>query len=105
VRRSVMGRMQDEADADNRARLAMLDKVISDHILIPPKFALYPQVEEVLWRTVQSAIVGHVEVDAALSYMRRQIQQIVRTGNGTSTGSNGHKQTVLPSASTQELRY
>lgn len=105
VRRSVMRTMQDEADGANRSRLAMLDEVISEHILIPPKFALYPKVEEVLWRTVQSAIVGEIEVDAALSYMRKQIQQIVRAGDGISTGSNGHQKTVPPAVDTRELRY
>jgi len=105
VRRSVMHSTQGEADADNRARLAMLDTVIAEHILLPPKFALYPQVEEVLWRTVQSAIVGQVEVDAALAFMRKQIHQIVCSGEEGPTGSNGHKQTVLQPVTPQELRY
>jgi len=105
VRRSVMQKMQDEADSGNRARLAMLDKVISEHILIPPKFALYPQVEDVLWRTVQQAIIGRIDVNEALSYMRRQIQQIVGSGNGASVDGNGNKRTILPTTSTQELRH
>ena len=78
VRRSVMRQMQAEADAANRARLAMLETVIAEHILIPPKFARYPQVEEVLWRTVQRAIIGEVAINDALSHMTRQISQIVR---------------------------
>jgi multiple sugar transport system substrate-binding protein len=78
VRRSVMKQMQSEADEANRARLAMLEKVITDHILIPPKFARYPEVEEVLWRTVQKAFLGEVEIDDALRHMTEQISQIVR---------------------------
>jgi len=78
VRRSVMKQMQDEASQENHARLAMLEKVIADHILIPPKFARYPEVEEVLWRTVQKAFLGEVEIDDALGYMTKQISQIVR---------------------------
>jgi len=77
VRRSVMQQMQSEADLANSARLAMLENVISDHILIPPKFARYPDVEEVLWRTVQRAIVGEIEIDDALKHMREQISEIV----------------------------
>src|SRR5260370_41307795 len=79
VRRSVMKQMQSEADEANRARLAMLEKVIADHILIPPKFARYPEVEEVLWRTVQRAFLGEMEIDAALRHMTQQISQIVRS--------------------------
>jgi len=80
VRRSVMRRMQAEADAANRARLFMLEEVIAEHILVPPKFALYPEVEEVLWRTVQRAVVGELAVDRALTHMTEQIGQIVRGG-------------------------
>lgn len=78
VRRSVMKQMQDEASQENHARLAMLEKVIADHILIPPKFARYPEVEEVLWRTVQKAFLGEMEIDDALGYMTEQISAIVR---------------------------
>jgi len=72
--------MQHEADATNCARLGMLEAVISEHILIPPKFARYPEVEEVLWRTVQHAIAGEIEIDNALRQMREQISEIVPGG-------------------------
>ena len=77
VRQSVMQHMQAEADDANRERLGMLETVIAEHILIPPKFAQYPEVEEILWRTVQKAIVGEMPIDAALRNMRDQIGQIV----------------------------
>ena len=82
VRRSVMKQMQGEADEANRARLAMLEQVIVGHILIPPKFARYPEVEEVLWRTVQRAFLGEMEIDDALGQMTNQIRQIVAGGVG-----------------------
>lgn len=85
VRRSVMQQMQSEADDANRKRLAMLETVIAEHILIPPKFALYPEVEEILWRTVQRAIIGELSVDVALRNMREQIGQIVQLGNKVQT--------------------
>jgi multiple sugar transport system substrate-binding protein len=78
VRRSVMKQMQREADETNRARLAMLEQVIADHVLIPPKFARYPEVEEVLWRTVQRAFLGKIGIDEALKSMTEQISQIVQ---------------------------
>ena len=78
VRRSVMRQVQSEADGANRSRLAMLEKVIAEHILVPPKFALYPKVEEVLWRTVQRVIVNRMTVDDGLRHMREQIKQIVQ---------------------------
>jgi multiple sugar transport system substrate-binding protein len=78
VRHSVMQQMQNEAEPANQKRLSMLEQVIKDHILVPPKFARYPEVEEVLWRTVQSAIVGELGVEEALRQMTGQISEIVR---------------------------
>ena len=78
VRRSVMKQMQREASQENQVRLAMLEKVIAEHILIPPKFARYPEVEEVLWRTVQRAFLGETEIDHALRHMTEQISRIVQ---------------------------
>jgi multiple sugar transport system substrate-binding protein len=89
VRRTVMRQMQAEADDANKERLAMLDSVIAEQMLIPPKFSSYPQVEEVLWRTVQSAIIGNMAVNDALIHMREQIEQIVRSGNGLVPELNG----------------
>jgi len=77
VRRSVMQAMQGEADPQNRKRLEMLDTVISDHMLIPPKFASYPEVESVLWRTVQRAMIGQLGIDEGLRRVTEQIREIV----------------------------
>jgi multiple sugar transport system substrate-binding protein len=78
VRHSVMRQMQAQTDPANQARLTMLEKVIAEHILIPPKFAHYPEIEEVLWRTVQRAMVGETSLEEALSHMREQINFIVQ---------------------------
>jgi multiple sugar transport system substrate-binding protein len=77
VRRSIMRIMQEEAEPANRARLAMLEKVIAEHILIPPKFARYPEVEEVLWRTVQRVMVSQLGVDEGLRLIRERMKKIV----------------------------
>jgi len=95
VRRSVMSAMQIESDDRNHSRLAMLDDVISKHILIQPKFAEYPDVEAVLWRTVQSAIVGKLPVDVALRNVREQIQRIVSKRNGDFAKPNAKKRVTI----------
>jgi len=79
VRRSVMKQMQSEADPPNRARLSMLGNVIAEHMLVPPKYARYPEVEDVLWRTVQRVMVNQLGVDEGLRLMREQIRQIVES--------------------------
>jgi len=95
VRRTVMKAMQGESDEANHDRLAMLDNVISEHILIPPKFARYPEVELVLWRTVQKAIIGRLSVDDALDHIRKHIQEIVSSPDGAAVKSNGQVRTSV----------
>jgi len=86
VRKSVMKTIQAEADSANGSRLAMLEEVIAEHILVPPKFARYPEVEEVLWRTVQRVMVGEMSVDDGLSMMTDQIKRsLYRTGRTNRT--------------------
>jgi multiple sugar transport system substrate-binding protein len=77
VRHSVMSAIQQESSARDKARWQALEEVISRHTLIPPKFARYPEVEEVLWRTVQKSMTGVLEVDQALKEMTGEIRHIV----------------------------
>jgi multiple sugar transport system substrate-binding protein len=78
VRQSVMQQVQAEATPQEKARWEILEQVIAEDVLIPPKFASYPRVEEVLWVTVQAAMVGRVPVDEALHDMTRRIEAIVK---------------------------
>jgi multiple sugar transport system substrate-binding protein len=78
VRRSVMAKIQAESSPREKARWQALEQVITGQTLIPPKFARYPLVEEVLWRTVQKAMVGALGVDEALKEMTGEISRIVK---------------------------
>lgn len=81
VRTSVMKRVQAEAPAGELARWQTLEAAI-EGVVIPPKFARYPEVEEVLWRTVQAAMTGRLSIDAALEQMTEQIRVIVAGEHG-----------------------
>jgi multiple sugar transport system substrate-binding protein len=76
VRTSVMKIVQAEASLVERRRWQALESAMSG-VLIPPKFGSYPEVEEVLWKTVQAAMVGNVSVDTALHQMTEHIRSIV----------------------------
>lgn len=78
VRQSVMVQVKAEATPTERERWQTLEAVIATQLIIPPKFARYPLVEDVLWTTVQAAITGKLEIDAALHEMTERIQAIVR---------------------------
>ncbi|MGL4651593.1 MAG: extracellular solute-binding protein [Caldilineaceae bacterium] len=75
VRESVMAAVQAAAGPVDRHRWQLLARAMQD-VVIPPKFGRYPQVEELLWRTVQAAMVGDLAVDDALRLMTEQIQAI-----------------------------
>jgi multiple sugar transport system substrate-binding protein len=76
VRSSVMKRIQAAADSVERQRWQALDAALQE-VLIPPKFARYPEIEEVLWKTVQAAMVGRISIDAGLRQITEQIREIV----------------------------
>jgi multiple sugar transport system substrate-binding protein len=76
VRRSVMQQVQQTATSVEKQRWETLAAAI-ECVVIPPKFASYPLVEEVLWKTVQAAMTGSLEINDALHRMTVQIAEIV----------------------------
>ncbi|MBI2843266.1 MAG: sugar ABC transporter substrate-binding protein [Armatimonadetes bacterium] len=57
-------------------RLEILGRSVRDHMLIPPKFASYPKVEDALWMSIQSAFIGQVSVKEALAAAAERMRQI-----------------------------
>ncbi|HHY56197.1 MAG TPA: hypothetical protein GYA08_12255, partial [Chloroflexi bacterium] len=76
VRASVMQIVQQEAAPTEQQRWQTLADAITG-VVIPPKFGRYPLVEEVLWKTVQAAMIGALSIDDALHKMTVQIAEIV----------------------------
>jgi multiple sugar transport system substrate-binding protein len=85
VRTYIMRRVQAQAapvaQAGGDARWHTLEDAIGG-VVIPPKFGRYPEVEEVLWKTVQAAVTGRLSIDAALHRMTGQIAEIVAQADG-----------------------
>lgn len=78
-RSAVMARVRGETPAGtvHAQRLALLEKTIRNHMLTFPKFAAYPQVEEVCAQTLQAAIRGQVMLPRALEYMEQQVRDVL----------------------------
>jgi multiple sugar transport system substrate-binding protein len=74
VRQSVMDAMRQEGSE----RLELLEQVIRTDTLIPPRISYYPQIEEILCRTVQAAMIGETEIGAALRQMEIRISECHR---------------------------
>jgi multiple sugar transport system substrate-binding protein len=78
VRRSVM----DQARGGDTGRLQLLEEVMASDMLIPPRIAYYPEIEEILWRTVRAAMTGGISVETALLTMETRIGECHRRHGG-----------------------
>ncbi len=80
VRRDVFDRVTRELPRGSRdaRRMAALQETIERYAMVPPKFALYPMVEDILWAGVQQAITGAQTAQAALAAMERQVEEVLR---------------------------
>ena len=66
-----------EASPLARRRWEVLDRVIREGLLIPPKFPAYPALEEMLWHTVQQAMTGVLPIDDALAHMSAEMNRLL----------------------------
>jgi hypothetical protein len=48
-------------------------------MIVPPRFATYPQCEDALWRSVQRAMIGELSPADAVRRAAAEIQVIVAT--------------------------
>ena len=78
VRQSIFEKIRSVQFGRDARRMAALEETINHYALIPPKFARYPQVEDILWEGVQSAITGESTPKASLARMERQVVEVLK---------------------------
>jgi hypothetical protein len=71
-----MQQVRKTASEKELERWRILESVIDTSVLIPPKLKCYPEIEAVLWHTVQRAIVGTIGEEEALHSIVKQITDI-----------------------------
>ncbi len=76
----VRERMREEAQAGSmeEGRLTMLEQTVNESLLIPPKFARYPVVEDSLWQSLQDGFTGKISVTEALERAGSEIERILK---------------------------
>jgi multiple sugar transport system substrate-binding protein len=67
----------DAAERDAR-RMAALEETINHYAMIPPKFAKYPLIEDILWIGVQEAITGNRTPKECLLLMEKKVQEVLQ---------------------------
>jgi multiple sugar transport system substrate-binding protein len=65
---------EDEVDAE---RLAITRRTIAGGMLTYPPLVRFPEIEEAGWRTLQSALRGEVDTDAALAAMQGAAERVL----------------------------
>lgn len=68
-------------------RLALLENVIAHDMLLPPRLKEYPEIEEVLWSTIQHAVTGRMSPKDALAHAASEVNRI--TGPASSARGIG----------------
>ncbi len=79
VLKSVQSRLKAETDSASMEgrRLAMLDETVTSHMLLPPRFAQYPAVEEALWKSLQKGVTDEWTVDDALHHAAGEMEKVL----------------------------
>lgn len=82
VRQSIFSKMKASLSGQNgqerdAKRMAALEETINHYAMIPPKFAKYPLIEDILWSGVQEAITGKQTPKEALLFMEKQVREVL----------------------------
>ncbi len=77
VRVSVFEKVKAMQSGRDARRMAALEETINHYAMIPPKFARYPLVEDILWTGVQSAMTGERTPKEALALMEKQVEEVL----------------------------
>jgi multiple sugar transport system substrate-binding protein len=79
VRQSVFRRMNESGGtARDARRMAALEETINQYAMIPPKFAKYPLIEDILWIGVQEAITGKQTAKESLLLMENKVREVLQ---------------------------
>ena len=81
VRKSVFEKMKTThsgpgAERDAK-RMAALEETITHYAMIPPKFAKYPFIEDILWSGVQEAMTGKSTPKEVLLRMEKKVWEVL----------------------------
>jgi multiple sugar transport system substrate-binding protein len=80
IRQSIFKRMKDLAGhgtEHDTKRMAALEETITQYAMIPPKFAKYPLIEDILWSGVQEAMTGKYTPKETLSLMENKVREVL----------------------------
>jgi len=80
VKKAAQEKVHKEAQPGSmeKKRLIMLKQTVNESLLLPPKFARYPMVEDVLWQSLQDGYTGKLSVKESLTKASNEIIRILK---------------------------
>jgi multiple sugar transport system substrate-binding protein len=77
VRESIFQRIRNTLSGRDAKRMAALEETVTHYAMVPPKFAKYPMIEDILWTGVQDAITGSDTAKETLRRMEKQVREVL----------------------------
>lgn len=75
VRQSIFEKIKMTQSGRDAKRMAVLEETVTQYAMIPPKFAKYPLIEDILWAGVQQAMTGAQTPKETLSLMEKKVRE------------------------------
>ena len=77
VRKTIFEKVKSTQSGRDARRMAALEETITHYAMIPPKFAKYPMIEDILWSGVQEAMTGKHTPKETLLLMEKKVREVL----------------------------
>lgn len=77
VRQSIFDKVKAAQSGRDAKRMALLEETVTQYAMVPPKFAKYPLIEDILWAGVQGAMTGAVTPKETLRQMEKKVREVM----------------------------
>jgi multiple sugar transport system substrate-binding protein len=77
VRKTIFEKIKKTQSGRDAKRMAVLEETVTQYAMVPPKFAKYPLIEDILWSGVQEAMTGKHTAKETLLRMEKKVREVL----------------------------
>lgn len=77
VRKTIFEKIKKTQSGRDAKRMAVLEETVTHYAMVPPKFAKYPLIEDILWSGVQEAMTGKHTAKETLLLMEKKVREVL----------------------------
>ena len=77
VRKSIFEKLRSTQSGRDAKRMAVLEETVTQYAMVPPKFARYPLIEDILWSGAQEAMTGKYAPQETLLLMEKKVREVL----------------------------